>query len=84
MRVNVCVCVCVPHKQYSVMVVYFFLFLLIFFNVLGRRIKRKVEEYEYDEGAETLYRTSLLKQFNKTLTDGYFTMIIVDDINNKV
>ena len=51
---------------------------------LGRRVKRVVEEYEYDKSLDPLYQTSMLKQFNKTLTDGYFAMIIVDAINNKV
>ena len=51
---------------------------------IGRRVKRVVEEYEYDKSLEPLYQTSMLKQFNKTLTDGYFAMIIVDAINNKV
>ena len=50
----------------------------------GRRVKRKVEEYEYDEAAEPSYRTSLFKLFNKTLEDGFFQMIIVDSINHKV
>ena len=33
---------------------------------------------------EEPYRASLLKAFNKTLTDGFFPMVIVDAINNKV
>ena len=33
---------------------------------------------------EEPYRTSLLKAFNKTLSDGFFPMVIVDAINNKV
>jgi len=33
---------------------------------------------------EEAYRSSLLKAFNKTLTDGFFPMVIVDAINNKV
>ena len=53
-------------------------------DIVGRRVKRKVEEYEYDQSLELLYRTSLLKQFNKTLSDGFFNMIIVDDVNNRV
>ncbi len=52
--------------------------------MVGRRVKRKVEEYEYDESDEQLYKISLLKQFNKTLSDGFFNMIIIDDVNNKV
>ena len=53
-------------------------------DIVGRRIKRKMEEYEYDQSVELLYRTSLLKQFNKTLSDGFFNMIVVDDVNNRV
>ena len=30
------------------------------------------------------YRSSLLKAFNKTLADGFFPMVIVDAINDKV
>lgn len=52
--------------------------------LLGRRVKKRVEEYEYDEASEQLYRLSMLKQFNKTLSDGFFNVIVVDDINNKV
>lgn len=49
----------------------------------GRRVKRKVEEYEYDEALEPAYRDSMFKLFQKTLSEGYFNMIIVDAVNNK-
>ena len=51
---------------------------------VGRMVKRKVEEYEYDVALEPSYLASMLKQFNKTLTEGYFSMIIVDAVNSKV
>lgn len=52
--------------------------------IVGRRLKCKIEEYEYDGSMESVYRDSMLKQFAKTLSDGYFNMIIVDAVNNKV
>ena len=48
------------------------------------RVKQKFEEYEYDEVMESSYRSSLFKMFNKTLTDGFFPLIIVDAPNHKV
>jgi len=41
-------------------------------------------EYEYDEAMEEQYRANLFKTFNKTLSDGYFPVIIIDAINHKV
>ncbi|VEN61040.1 unnamed protein product [Callosobruchus maculatus] len=40
--------------------------------------------YEYEADMEESYRTSLMKSFKKTVTDGYFPFIIVDNINDKV
>ena len=48
------------------------------------RVKRKVEEYEYDESMEPSFRKSLFKTFNKTLEEGFFPLVIVDAINHKV
>ena len=48
------------------------------------RVKQKFEEYEYDEAVEPSYRSSLFKMFNKTLSDGFFPLIIVDAPNHKV
>lgn len=56
--------------------------IVLFFGV--RRVKKKVEEYEYDEALEPSFRKSLFKTFNKTLEEGFFPMIIVDAINHKV
>ncbi|KAF5286057.1 hypothetical protein FQA39_LY16461 [Lamprigera yunnana] len=50
----------------------------------GRKIKIKEMVYEYEEEMEASYRQSLMKSFKKTLTDGYFNFIIIDNINDKV
>ena len=42
------------------------------------------QQYVYEKEMEEPYRASLLKAFNKTLSDGFFPMVIVDAINNKV
>lgn len=50
----------------------------------GRKIKIKEMVYEYEECMESSYRMSLLKSFKKTVTDGYFSFIIVDNVNDKI
>ncbi|XP_063758061.1 YLP motif-containing protein 1 isoform X2 [Eleginops maclovinus] len=50
----------------------------------GRRVKRKILEYEYEPEMEDTYRNSMLKTFKKTLDDGFFPFIILDTINDKV
>lgn len=50
----------------------------------GRKVKIKDMKYEYEECMEASYRTSLMKSFKKTITDGYFNFIIVDNVNDKV
>ncbi|XP_072895341.1 uncharacterized protein ylpm1 isoform X2 [Hemitrygon akajei] len=50
----------------------------------GKRIKKKVLEYEYEPEMEDTYRSSMFKTFRKTLDDGFFPFIIVDAINNRV
>lgn len=50
----------------------------------GRIVKVKEMVYEYEECMEASYRQSLMKSFKKTITDGYFNFIIVDNINDKV
>ncbi|XP_017787005.1 PREDICTED: YLP motif-containing protein 1-like isoform X2 [Nicrophorus vespilloides] len=50
----------------------------------GKKIKVKEMVYEYEECMELSYRTSLLKSFKKTITDGYFPFIVVDNMNDKV
>ncbi|XP_077240463.1 uncharacterized protein LOC143881327 isoform X2 [Tasmannia lanceolata] len=49
-----------------------------------KRITRKVMEYCYEPEMEEAYRSSMLKAFKKTLEEGNFTFIIVDDRNLRV
>ena len=41
-------------------------------------------EYVYEEEMEEAYRNSLFKSFSKTLEDGFFPVVIVDAIHDKV
>ncbi|KAL3265982.1 hypothetical protein HHI36_010171 [Cryptolaemus montrouzieri] len=50
----------------------------------GKRIKMKDMVYEFEAEMEESYRTSLMRSFKKTITDGYFPFIIVDNVNDKV
>ncbi len=54
------------------------------FHPLPSRVKRKVEEYEFDPEMEPSYRNSLFKSFNTTLEKGFFPMVIVDAVHEKV
>ncbi|XP_042511205.1 uncharacterized protein LOC122086460 isoform X2 [Macadamia integrifolia] len=49
-----------------------------------KRITKKVMEYCYEPEMEEAYRSSMLKAFKKTLEEGIFTFIIVDDRNLRV
>lgn len=40
--------------------------------------------YEYEEGMEPNYISSLVKAFKKNVTDGFFNFIILDCINEKI
>lgn len=53
-------------------------------EVDGKKTKVKEMVYEYEECMENAYRMSLFKAFKKTVTDGYFPFIIVDNVNDKV
>ncbi|OVA09066.1 YLP motif-containing protein 1 [Macleaya cordata] len=54
-------------------------------SVKGRKtITKKVMEYCYEPEMEEAYRSSMLKAFKKTLEEGSFTFIIVDDRNLRV
>ncbi|XP_057516050.1 uncharacterized protein LOC130797475 isoform X2 [Amaranthus tricolor] len=44
----------------------------------------KVLEYSYEPEMEEAYRSSMLKAFKKTLEEGSFTFVIVDDRNLRV
>lgn len=50
----------------------------------GKKQKVKEMVYEYEAEMEESYRASFVKSFKKTITDGYFPFIIVDNINDKV
>ncbi|XP_031404791.1 uncharacterized protein LOC116213839 isoform X3 [Punica granatum] len=54
-------------------------------NVRGKRpATRKVMEYCYEPEMEEAYRGSMLKAYSKTVEEGVFTFIIVDDRNLRV
>ncbi|KRT83513.1 hypothetical protein AMK59_3142 [Oryctes borbonicus] len=53
-------------------------------EVDGKKTQVKEMVYEYEECMENTYRVSLFKAFKKTITDGYFPFIIVDNVNDKV
>ena len=42
------------------------------------------QETYYNERLEESYRQSMLKSFIKTLTDGFFPVIVLEAVNNKV
>ncbi|CAB4005041.1 Hypothetical predicted protein, partial [Paramuricea clavata] len=50
----------------------------------GKKVEVKGTEYVYEEELEESYRKSLFKSFNKTLDDGFFPMVILDCVNDKV
>ncbi|KAJ0231343.1 Uncharacterized protein HA466_0300050 [Hirschfeldia incana] len=49
-----------------------------------RPIVKKVMEYCYEPEMEEAYRSSMLKAFKRTLEDGAFSFVIVDDRNLRV
>ncbi|XP_059441484.1 uncharacterized protein LOC132173854 [Corylus avellana] len=54
-------------------------------SVRGKKpVMKKVMEYCYEPEMEEAYRSSMLKAFKKTLEEGAFTFIIVDDRNLRV
>lgn len=50
----------------------------------GKVTKIKEMTYEYEAGMEESYRQCLTKAFKKTIIDGYFPFVIVDNVNQKV
>ena len=50
----------------------------------GKKTRVKEMVYEYEKSMEGVYRSSLFKAFKKTITDGFFSFIIVDNINDKI
>ncbi|KAL6973319.1 hypothetical protein U1Q18_027499 [Sarracenia purpurea var. burkii] len=54
-------------------------------SVRGKKpVMKKVMEYCYEPEMEEAYRTSMLKAFKKTLDEGVFSFVIVDDRNLRV
>ncbi|KAI3685148.1 hypothetical protein L6452_34383 [Arctium lappa] len=54
-------------------------------SLRGRRqVMKKVMEYCYEPEMEEAYRASMLKAFKKTLDEGIYSFIIVDDRNLRV
>nr|GEV60627.1 YLP motif-containing protein 1 [Tanacetum cinerariifolium] len=49
-----------------------------------RQVMKKVMEYCYEPEMEEAYRASMLKAFKKTLDEGVYSFIIVDDRNLRV
>ncbi|XP_024972259.1 uncharacterized protein LOC112511082 isoform X2 [Cynara cardunculus var. scolymus] len=49
-----------------------------------RQVMKKVMEYCYEPEMEEAYRASMLKAFKKTLDEGIYSFIIVDDRNLRV
>ncbi|XP_069807271.1 YLP motif-containing protein 1 isoform X2 [Dendropsophus ebraccatus] len=50
----------------------------------GKKVIRKVMEYEYEPEMEDSYRSGMLKTFKKTLDDGFFPFIILDSVHDRV
>ncbi|XP_075188429.1 YLP motif-containing protein 1 [Anomaloglossus baeobatrachus] len=50
----------------------------------GKKVVKKVMEYEYEPEMEDTYRCGMLKTFKKTLDDGFFPFIILDSIHDRV
>lgn len=50
----------------------------------GKTIIVKDMVYEYEPDMEESYRSSFIKSFKKTIIDGYFPFIIIDNVNDKV
>ncbi|CAI9757518.1 unnamed protein product [Fraxinus pennsylvanica] len=53
-------------------------------SVRGKKTVTKVMEYCYEPEMEEAYRSSMLKAFKKTLDEGVFSFVIVDDRNLRV
>ncbi|CAG9788052.1 unnamed protein product [Diatraea saccharalis] len=48
----------------------------------GKTIKKPTIKYEYDEKLEDTYLNSLKRAFKRSVTDGYFTFLIYDAVND--
>ncbi|XP_050343990.1 YLP motif-containing protein 1-like isoform X2 [Nymphalis io] len=50
----------------------------------GKIVKKPSLKYEYDEKSEEIYLNSLKRAFKRSLTDGYFTFLIYDSVNEQL
>ncbi|KAJ8719583.1 hypothetical protein PYW08_011758 [Mythimna loreyi] len=50
----------------------------------GKLVKKPTLKYEYDESFEESYTNSLKRAFKRSLTDGYFTFLIYDAVNDQL
>lgn len=48
------------------------------------QVKKPTLKYEYDEKQEEIYLNSLKRAFKRSLTDGYFSFLIYDAVNDQV
>lgn len=52
--------------------------------LLHFQVKKPTLKYEYDESSEESYTNSLKRAFKRSLTDGYFTFLIYDAVNDSL
>ncbi|XP_041981133.1 YLP motif-containing protein 1-like isoform X2 [Aricia agestis] len=50
----------------------------------GKMVKKPLLKYEYDEHLEESYINSLKRAFKRSLTDGYFSFLIYDAVNDQL
>ncbi|CAG9583172.1 unnamed protein product [Danaus chrysippus] len=50
----------------------------------GKIVKKPSLKYEYDESSEESYLSSLKRAFKRSITDGYFTFLIYDAVNDQL
>lgn len=50
--------------------------------ISGKMIKKPTLKYEYDDSCEETYQNSLKRAFKRSLTDGYFSFIVYDAVND--
>ncbi|CAK1582832.1 unnamed protein product [Parnassius mnemosyne] len=52
--------------------------------VTGKMVKKPSLKYEYDQELEETYMNSLKRAFKRSLTDGYFSFLIFDAVNEQL
>ncbi|KAJ0176152.1 hypothetical protein K1T71_008326 [Dendrolimus kikuchii] len=50
----------------------------------GKIVKKQTLKYEYDEESESTYLTSLSRAFKRSISDGYFSFLIFDAVNDQL